>query len=177
MDVPELRPRNKSPYSFVYQTRQDSVNEDNSPDRSPVGSAANSREAEETKGKATDGSKKEEDKSKDEVQFECNICLDTASLPVVTLCGHLYCWPCLSSWISSTSNNSNTCPVCKSGITKESVIPIYCKGKTEDPRSLYFIIGKRMRKDPQVFGRKHQEDSRISFRTLAFNLESFPSFL
>ena len=27
--------------------------------------------------------------------FECNICLELASSPVVTLCGHLYCWPCL----------------------------------------------------------------------------------
>ncbi|GFH30751.1 RING-type domain-containing protein [Haematococcus lacustris] len=27
--------------------------------------------------------------------FECNICLELASEPVVTLCGHLYCWPCL----------------------------------------------------------------------------------
>jgi E3 ubiquitin-protein ligase RNF5 len=25
--------------------------------------------------------------------FECNICLDTASQPVITLCGHLFCWP------------------------------------------------------------------------------------
>ena len=27
--------------------------------------------------------------------FECNVCLELASDPVVTLCGHLYCWPCL----------------------------------------------------------------------------------
>lgn len=27
--------------------------------------------------------------------FECNICLELARDPVVTLCGHLYCWPCL----------------------------------------------------------------------------------
>lgn len=27
--------------------------------------------------------------------FECNVCLELASEPVVTLCGHLYCWPCL----------------------------------------------------------------------------------
>lgn len=27
--------------------------------------------------------------------FECNICLELAQDPVVTLCGHLFCWPCL----------------------------------------------------------------------------------
>ncbi|KAJ3059883.1 hypothetical protein HDU99_006145 [Rhizoclosmatium hyalinum] len=67
--------------------------------------------------------------------FECNICLDTASSPVVTLCGHLFCWPCLSKWIASSSRNGNTCPVCKAGIEKDKLIPIYCKGKTEDPRN------------------------------------------
>ena len=27
--------------------------------------------------------------------FECNICYEIAREPVVTLCGHLYCWPCI----------------------------------------------------------------------------------
>lgn len=27
--------------------------------------------------------------------FECNICLEVAQEPVVTQCGHLYCWPCI----------------------------------------------------------------------------------
>ena len=27
--------------------------------------------------------------------FACNICLELARDPVVTLCGHLHCWPCL----------------------------------------------------------------------------------
>jgi hypothetical protein len=29
------------------------------------------------------------------IAYECNICLELAKEPVVTLCGHLYCWPCL----------------------------------------------------------------------------------
>ena len=27
--------------------------------------------------------------------FECNICYEIAREPVVTVCGHLYCWPCI----------------------------------------------------------------------------------
>jgi RING-type zinc-finger len=30
--------------------------------------------------------------------FECNICYELAHEPVVTLCGHLYCWPCIYRW-------------------------------------------------------------------------------
>ena len=32
---------------------------------------------------------------KGRAQFECNICFDAAKDPVVTQCGHLYCWSCL----------------------------------------------------------------------------------
>ncbi|CAI5711354.1 unnamed protein product [Hyaloperonospora brassicae] len=56
--------------------------------------------------------------------FECNICLDTVSCPVVTLCGHLYCWPCLYQWM----HNHSECPVCKAGISEENVIPVYARG-------------------------------------------------
>jgi E3 ubiquitin-protein ligase RNF5 len=29
------------------------------------------------------------------IRWACHICLDEAEEPVATLCGHLYCWPCL----------------------------------------------------------------------------------
>ena len=32
---------------------------------------------------------------KDKDAFSCNICYELASSPVVTLCGHLYCWRCV----------------------------------------------------------------------------------
>lgn len=42
-------------------------------------------------------------KPKGRAQFDCNICFDAAREPVVTQCGHLYCWQCLhqvNSWIN-----------------------------------------------------------------------------
>ena len=60
--------------------------------------------------------------------------LQLASEPVVTLCGHLYCWPCLYRWLQ-VQNHCRTCPVCKAGVDRDKVIPIYGRGGNEDPRS------------------------------------------
>ncbi|KAI8525517.1 hypothetical protein RHMOL_Rhmol13G0236300 [Rhododendron molle] len=67
--------------------------------------------------------------------FDCNICLEFASDPVVTLCGHLYCWPCIYKWVNYQSspfpsNDFPKCPVCKSEISHETVVPLYGHGHT-----------------------------------------------
>ncbi|GJQ75723.1 hypothetical protein Trydic_g17795 [Trypoxylus dichotomus] len=79
---------------------------------------------------ATDG----EDK-KDGSTFECNICLDAARDAVVSMCGHLFCWPCLHQWLETKPNNQ-VCPVCKAVINKDKVVPLYGRGTTnqQDPR-------------------------------------------
>ena len=66
-------------------------------------------------------------------RFECNICYELAAEPVVTSCGHLYCWTCIYQWMNQPKETM-LCPVCKSGISKETVIPIYTKGNSDDPR-------------------------------------------
>ena len=68
-------------------------------------------------------------------QYECNICLDVARDAVISMCGHLFCWPCLHKWLE-TRPNAQTCPVCKSAISKEKVIPLYGRNSTDrqDPR-------------------------------------------
>jgi len=79
---------------------------------------------------------------KDESAFECNICLETAKDAVVSMCGHLFCWPCLYQWMYTTDSGTQshkTCPVCKSAISREKTIPIYGRsGDSEthrqDPR-------------------------------------------
>lgn len=77
-----------------------------------------------------------EEKEKDDRMFECNICLDTPKDAVVSLCGHLFCWPCLHQWLE-TRPTRQVCPVCKAAISKEKVIPLYGRGATkqEDPRN------------------------------------------
>lgn len=65
--------------------------------------------------------------------FECHICLDSARDAVVSMCGHLFCWPCLYQWLET----SKSCPVCKSAISQDRVVPLYGRGSdhTRDPRS------------------------------------------
>ncbi|PVZ96685.1 hypothetical protein BB558_006390 [Smittium angustum] len=90
-------------------------------------------------------------------EFSCNICFESASSPVLTVCGHLYCWHCLAQWLERES----TCPVCKAGCEKDTLIPIYGRGKEpKDPRK-DSTLGKRpvgqrppvpQRRQNQVFG-------------------------
>ncbi|EPS73080.1 hypothetical protein M569_01681, partial [Genlisea aurea] len=68
--------------------------------------------------------------------FECNICLDVVEEPVVTLCGHLYCWPCIYRWIigfppmdeETTTPPPRRCPVCKKEVSEDTLIPLYGRG-------------------------------------------------
>ncbi|XAR66458.1 hypothetical protein NMG60_11012709 [Bertholletia excelsa] len=67
--------------------------------------------------------------------FDCNICLDFACDPVVTLCGHLYCWPCIYKWFHSqraslASDEHPQCPVCKAEISDATVVPLYGRGNS-----------------------------------------------
>nr|ACG38054.1 RING finger protein 5 [Zea mays] len=67
--------------------------------------------------------------------FECNICFELPQEPIVTLCGHLFCWPCLYKWLRIHSH-SPECPVCKAVVEEEKLVPLYGRGKDRvDPRS------------------------------------------
>ena len=66
--------------------------------------------------------------------FDCNICLDFAHEPVVTLCGHLYCWPCIYKWLhvqsaSLAPDEHPQCPVCKDDICHTTMVPLYGRGQ------------------------------------------------
>lgn len=70
-----------------------------------------------------------EERGKTAAAFECNICFEMASEPVVTSCGHLFCWPCLYQWLNVYSNHKE-CPVCKGEVTEANITPIYGRGNS-----------------------------------------------
>ncbi|KAL4587555.1 hypothetical protein LXL04_000427 [Taraxacum kok-saghyz] len=82
------------------------------------------------------GDKNHETNNKNEASFfDCNICLDLASDPVVTCCGHLFCWPCLYRWLFIHSD-SKECPLCKGQVTMKTITPIYTRGTRPHSQTL-----------------------------------------
>ncbi|CAA7057109.1 unnamed protein product [Microthlaspi erraticum] len=61
--------------------------------------------------------------------FDCYICLDLSKEPVVTNCGHLYCWSCLYQWLQVSE--AKECPVCKGEVSVKTLTPIYGRGKNK----------------------------------------------
>ncbi|KAJ3678737.1 hypothetical protein LUZ60_002540 [Juncus effusus] len=97
--------------------------------------------------------------------FECNICLEMANEPVVTSCGHLFCWPCLYQWLHVHSDHKE-CPVCKGEVTESNLTPIYGRGNADpdaDP--------SKKKKKEQVGG--SEEDVKIPPRPRGNRVESF----
>lgn len=56
--------------------------------------------------------------------FDCNVCLDMAVEPVLTCCGHLFCWPCFYN-LPYDHLDVKECPICGGEVTVTSLVPIY----------------------------------------------------
>lgn len=98
-------------------------------------------------------------------RFGCNICLEPVVEPVVTLCGHLYCWPCLFRWLEPgmselesrgllgwtnqhsrhrpVDDSRRACPVCKTICSVSTVIPIYVRHQDDVRQPQSPIVGKK----------------------------------
>jgi Zinc finger, C3HC4 type (RING finger) len=83
-------------------------------------------------------------------RFSCNICLDPVIEPVVTRCGHLFCWPCLFRWLEPgirpeealptwdlparpVDESRRCCPVCKAPSSVPTLVPIYVRNEPNTP--------------------------------------------
>jgi E3 ubiquitin-protein ligase RNF5 len=56
-------------------------------------------------------------------RYMCNICYGTPTNPVLTQCGHLFCWECIYVW-SQSVGGCRFCPTCRSRMELGEVIPM-----------------------------------------------------
>ncbi|GAB2284533.1 hypothetical protein Dimus_018987 [Dionaea muscipula] len=76
--------------------------------------------------------------------FDCHICFDCAQEPVVTLCGHLFCWACIFKWLHFRSSEPmQNCPVCKADISEASLVPLYGRGSSRGSINLDLPVPPR----------------------------------
>lgn len=55
--------------------------------------------------------------------FSCSVCREKeVEDPVVSACGHLFCWSCLLQWLDASNS---TCPVCTANLERSEVTPLY----------------------------------------------------
>lgn len=125
--------------SFAHGNERSSFPRPTSPSATDImQDIVNSQRSLETNGKhkvaaeivAAESSEKDIDqKNKSAANFECNICFDMSKEPVVTSCGHLFCWSCLYQWLHVHSDHKE-CPVCKGEVTEANIVPIYGRGSS-----------------------------------------------
>lgn len=58
-------------------------------------------------------------------RWHCPICKNELKSPVVTPCGHIFCWPCISKHLQNEEETQKVCPVCSKHIDIDKVVPIY----------------------------------------------------
>ncbi|TMW39778.1 hypothetical protein DOY81_015142, partial [Sarcophaga bullata] len=90
-----------------------------------------------------------------------HICLDTAKDAVVSMCGHLFCWPCLHQWLE-TRPNRKLCPVCKAAIGKDKVIPLYGRANR------IYVSFCRNKVPPRPAGQRTEPEPQQGFQGFSF---------
>ena len=67
--------------------------------------------------------------SLEDEKWTCPICGEKLNNPVVTPCGHIYCFKCIDRWLLS----SNRCPMCNSNVHSTDLI--YIPGHSDNPNN------------------------------------------
>ncbi|BGP12332.1 hypothetical protein JCM10213_003862 [Rhodosporidiobolus nylandii] len=126
------------PPATTEASQEDEAGSGGHPETEP---AAERRKEDKGKGKAVDQDDGEQDGEREREsekaleRFSCHICLDLPEKPVLTPCGHMYCWPCMHEWLIVSSGRA--CPVCKASLAVDRLIPVYAGGEEEkDPRAV-----------------------------------------
>lgn len=68
-------------------------------------------------------------------KYMCSICYLSPEGPVVTPCGHLFCWGCIYVWSQSTGG-CRFCPTCRTRMGIEEVISVLAVDSKREGRGL-----------------------------------------
>lgn len=102
------------------------------------------------------------DKKQDQAYYECKICLCDSVEPVVTLCGHLFCWPCIYQWSLSKKSEKVPCPTCNNSVEIKKVIPLYTS--QENHQKKYNDIPNRPRPERNNFQQNQNDPNNMNFQ-------------
>ena len=115
----------------------------------------------------------ENNKNSGSKNFECTICLETAKEPVLTKCGHMFCWPCIYNWLDSKGGRAK-CPNCKNEITKNDLIPVYANDENKENTDRFKNIPKRPKAERNP--NSDRENFQGGFSNFSFNFGGFFPF-
>ena len=116
----------------------------------------------------------ENNKNSGSKNFECTICLETAKEPVLTKCGHMFCWPCIYNWLDSKQGRAK-CPNCKNEITKNDLIPVYANDENKENTDRFKNIPKRPKAERNP--NSDRENFQGGFSNFSFNFGGFFPFM
>ena len=119
-----------------------------------------------------------ETKKEKGTNFECTICLETAKEPVLTKCGHMFCWPCIYNWLDSKGGRAK-CPNCKNQITKDDLIPVYANDENKENTNRFKNIPKRPKaeRNPNSDYDDNNSQNFFNFSFGSFGLGGFFPFM
>ena len=119
-----------------------------------------------------------ETKKEKGTNFECTICLETAKEPVLTKCGHMFCWPCIYNWLDSKGGRAK-CPNCKNQITKDDLIPVYANDENKENTNRFKNIPKRPKaeRNPNSAYDDNNSQNFFNFSFGSFGLGGFFPFM
>ena len=84
------------------------------------------------KSQVEDNIKELDERFKDALNSNCNICLSSMRQPILlSCCQNLFCGKCIFKWLET----KRTCPLCRSNINSDNIIYIKKEGDNENVRS------------------------------------------